>query len=104
MISVPVLWKIYDFIKQYAPDVESAVKESYEKKEEPRVPAKPMQKKKNKPMSKGEQERKIAELRNKMQEFRGAGSRSQEPVESVEMRSQGQEESSGDEESDSEEE
>ncbi|PQE30033.1 hypothetical protein CJF32_00009453 [Rutstroemia sp. NJR-2017a WRK4] len=110
MISIPVLWKIYDFIKQYAPDVESAVKESYEKKEEPRVPAKPLQKKKNKPMSKGEQERKIAELRNKMQEFRGAGSRSQEPVESVERGGQGMgmgmggEESSGDEESDSEEE
>ncbi|KAB8288198.1 hypothetical protein EYC80_010203 [Monilinia laxa] len=103
-ITPQLLWKIYDAIHEHLPQIEANVRASLQdKKEEPRVAQKPAQKKKNKPMSKVEQERKIALLKEKVQDFsRGAGSTSQEPIESVEQHTQ--EESSGDESSDSEEE
>ncbi|ESZ92882.1 hypothetical protein SBOR_6745 [Sclerotinia borealis F-4128] len=103
-VATHILWKIYEAIHQHLPDVVASVRDAHQdKKEEPRVAAKPAQKKKNKPMSKTEQERKIAMLKEKVQEFsRPPGSASQEPIDSVEQ--QTQEESSGDESSDSEEE
>ena len=45
-----------------------------------RVSAKPVQKKKNKPMSKNEQERNIQHLKNSVQAFERQGSGSQDPV------------------------
>lgn len=51
-----------------------------QEKEAPRSLAKPPAKKKNKPMSKVEQERKIEYLKNSVQEFERHGSGSQEPV------------------------
>ncbi|QSZ33270.1 hypothetical protein DSL72_002858 [Monilinia vaccinii-corymbosi] len=103
-ITPQLLWKIYDAIHEHLPQIEANVRSTLQdKKEEPRAAQKPVQKKKNKPMSKVEQERKIALLKEKVQDFsRGAGSASQEPIESVEQHTQ--EESSGDESSDSEEE
>lgn len=99
-----LLWRIFDAIHEHAPECEANIRATHQdKKEEPRAPAKPPQKKKNKPMSKFEQERNIALLKEKMQTYeRGPGSASQEPIESVERHTQ--EESSGDESSDSEEE
>lgn len=98
------MWKFYDAVCEYCPEAVARVKARWaqQNQEEPRVAANPAPKKKNKPMSKVEQERKIALLREKMQSFKGAGSASQEPIESVEQHTQ--EESSGDESSDSEEE
>ena len=80
MISTATLWKIHALILQYAPDVEVAIKRQMMEKESPRTLAKPAPKKKNKPMSKTEQERKIEQLRNSMQEFERHNSGSQEPV------------------------
>lgn len=80
MISPNTLWKIHALILQYAPDVEAAIKKQMSEKEAPRTLAKPATKKKNKPMSKTEQERKIEQLRNSMQEFERHTSGSQEPV------------------------
>ena len=80
MISPGTLWKIHALILQYAPDVEAAIKRQMMEKESPRTLAKPAPKKKNKPMSKTEQERKIEQLRNSMQEFERHNSGSQEPV------------------------
>ncbi|KAF7873893.1 hypothetical protein EAF04_002565 [Stromatinia cepivora] len=99
-----LLWKIFDAVHEHVPECEANIRATHQdKKEEPRAPAKPPQKKKNKPMSKFEQERNIALLKEKMQTYeRGPGSASQEPIESVERHTQ--EESSGDESSDSEEE
>lgn len=103
-LQVHLLWKIYDSVAIHSPETVINVKAQYQdKKEEPRAIAKPVQKKKNKPMTKTEQERKIALLREKVQDFKkGPGSASQEPIESVEQHTQ--DESSGDESSDSEEE
>ncbi|KAI9644250.1 transcription initiation at TATA-containing promoter protein [Ciborinia camelliae] len=104
LVPTHILWKLYEAVHQNLPHIEAALREArQDKQEEPRVAAKPAQKKKNKPMSKMEQERKIQLLKDKVQDFnRGQGSASQEPIESVEQHTQ--EESSGDESSDSEEE
>lgn len=103
LIATHILWKTYDLIVQYCPEVVANVREAHQDtKQESRIPAKPVTKKKNKPMSKNEQERKIAQLKEKVQVFKAVGSPSQEPIESVEPRTP--EESSGDESSDSEEE
>lgn len=80
VISPSTLWKIHALIQQYAPEVEAAIKKQMLEKEAPRTLAKPAPKKKNKPMSKTEQERKIEQLRNSMQEFERHTSGSQEPV------------------------
>ncbi|TEY34595.1 hypothetical protein BOTCAL_0624g00050 [Botryotinia calthae] len=103
-LQAHLLWKIYDSVAVHSPATVVNVKAQYQdKKEEPRAIAKPVPKKKNKPMTKTEQERKIALLREKVQDFKkGPGSASQEPIESVEQHTQ--DESSGDESSDSEEE
>ncbi|KAF7947344.1 uncharacterized protein EAE97_004593 [Botrytis byssoidea] len=103
-LRVHLLWKIYDSVAIHSPETVVNVKAQYQdKKEEPRAITKPVPRKKNKPMTKTEQERKIALLREKVQDFKkGPGSASQEPIESVEQHTQ--DESSGDESSDSEEE
>jgi bromodomain-containing factor 1 len=80
MISPVILWKIYNLISHYAPEVETEIKKQMMEKEPPRTLAKPAAKKKNKPMSKTEQERKIEQLKNSMQEFERHNSGSQEPV------------------------
>lgn len=80
MISPGTLWKIHALILKHAPEVEAEIKKSMMEKESPRTLAKPAPKKKNKPMSKTEQERKIEQLRNSMQEFERHNSGSQEPV------------------------
>lgn len=80
MISTATLWKIHALIQKHAPEVEISIRKSMMEKEAPRTLAKPAPKKKNKPMSKTEQERKIEQLRNSMQEFERHNSGSQEPV------------------------
>jgi bromodomain-containing factor 1 len=80
-ISVPTLWKIYDLVTEHSPDTEIRIRKQISEKESPRNHmAKPASKKKNKPMSKHEQERKIEQLKNSMQQFERQGSGSQEPV------------------------
>jgi bromodomain-containing factor 1 len=117
-ITVPTLWKIHGLIMQHAPEVEAQVKRTLAERDAPRAPAKPAPRKKNKPMSKTEQERKIEQLKSSVQEFERQGSGSQEPVLPSKWRRftlatsnanksvavEQQDESSGDEESDSEEE
>jgi len=80
VISQPTLWKIYDLVTKYAPEVEQNLRKAMQEKESPRAVAKPATKKKNKPMSKHEQERNIEKLRNQMEQFERQGSGSQEPV------------------------
>ena len=84
-ISQPVLWQIYDLVMKETPWVEENVRKSMQEKEPPRPLARPPPKKKNKPMSKVEQERKIEQLKNSMQEFErhGSQSQSQEPPATV---------------------
>jgi bromodomain-containing factor 1 len=65
---------------QYAPEVEATIKKQMRERESPRAVAKPAPKKKNKPMSKSEQERKIEQLQKKALEFERHSSGSQEPV------------------------
>ncbi|PBP20399.1 transcription regulator [Diplocarpon rosae] len=104
VISQPLLWKIYNLVMEHNPEVEKAVKATMQQRESPRVVAKPPPRpKKNKPMSKIDQERNIKALQQKLGTYERAssGSHSQEPV----MQStEHQTESSGDEPSDSEEE
>ncbi|KAH8811825.1 hypothetical protein F5884DRAFT_291950 [Xylogone sp. PMI_703] len=106
LVTTPTLWKIYDLIMRHAPEVEAMVRKQMQEKEAPRSLAKPPPKKKNKPMSKSEQERKIEHLKNSVQEFERHGSGSQEPVmPTVEHHPQQQHDSSSDDDSsDSEEE
>lgn len=121
-ISVPLLWKIHGLVMRYHPEVETQLKEQMRSDQAPSRPsAKPAQKKKNKPMSKTEQERRIESLTQQVEEFKRHGSGSQEPVmpSKINQRStyakdprpanrypavETQDESSGDEESASEEE
>jgi bromodomain-containing factor 1 len=116
-ISVPTLWKIYNMVIQHAPQVEPELRRQFQERDAPRAPAKPATKKKNKPMSKVEQERKIEQLKSAVQDFERQGSGSQEPLpsKSPNLRSkfihsnystavENHDDSSGDEDSDSEEE
>ncbi len=64
---------------QYAPEVEATIKKQMRERESPRAVAKPAPKKKNKPMSKSEQESKIAQLRQTALAFERHSSGSQEP-------------------------
>lgn len=82
VISVPLLWKIYNLIMQHNPEVQESVKRTMEERESPRVVAKPAPRKKNKPMSKDDQERNIKTLQQKLGTYERAssGSQSQEPV------------------------
>jgi bromodomain-containing factor 1 len=98
LISTPTLWKIHGLIMQYAPEVEATIKKQMRDRESPRAVSKPAPKKKNKPMSKSEQESKIQQLQKTAAEFERQSSGSQEPVVMPTV-----EDSSGDE-SDSEEE
>ncbi|KUJ18201.1 Bromodomain-containing protein [Mollisia scopiformis] len=102
VISVPLLWKIHGLIMQYAPDVQEGIKKSMAADSHPKPPPKAAApKKKNKPMSKYEQERNIDALSKTLHAYDRQTSGSQEPVlPTVEQ----QDESSGDEDSDSEEE
>jgi bromodomain-containing factor 1 len=65
---------------QYAPEVEATIKKQMRERESPRAVAKPAPKKKNKPMSKSEQESKIQQLQKTALEFERQSSGSQEPV------------------------
>lgn len=108
-ISMPTLWKILDIITTEKPHILADTQKSMEARDGPQqaVKAAPAQKRKNKPMSKGEQERKIEMLKNKQQEFERAGSGSQEPQQQAVLptvENHAPDESSGDESSDSEEE
>ncbi|KAF4637575.1 hypothetical protein G7Y89_g498 [Cudoniella acicularis] len=102
-VSVPTLWKIHGLIMEYAPEVDAQVRKQFQERETPRVPAKPATKKKNKPMSKNEQERNIEKLKNSLESFERQASGSQEPVMPT-VEHHEQVDSSGDESSDSEEE
>ncbi|TAQ90092.1 hypothetical protein B7494_g1601 [Chlorociboria aeruginascens] len=104
VVSPPALWKIYELIMKYAPEVDKDVRKALQERDNPRALAKPSQKKKNKPMSKGEQERKIEHLKNSVQAFERQDSGSQEPVMPTVEHNEPTAESSGDETSDSEEE
>lgn len=120
LVSTPTLWKIYNLIIIHAPEVERDVRAAMNERDNPpRVSAKPAPKKKNKPMSKNEQERNIQHLKNSVQAFERQGSGSQEPVIPSEQPHhpmivsseannhpavEQEDESSGDDESDSEEE
>ncbi|TVY90313.1 Bromodomain-containing factor [Lachnellula willkommii] len=103
VVSVPTLWKIHGLIMIHCPEVDADMRKSFEARDTPRELAKPPTKKKNKPMSKSEQEQKIELLKSREREFANRqGSGSQEPVmPTVEAQDP---ESSGDEDSDSEEE
>lgn len=104
-------------IKLHTPDVERDLRRQFQERDAPRVPVKQQPKKKNKPMNKYEQDRKIEQLKNQMQTFERGNSGSQEPIPSmltnppftidadlIEAVEDHGNESSGDEESDSEEE
>lgn len=80
VISHSILWHIYDLVMKYAPEVEVNLKKAMAQREKPQAPAKPAQKKKNKPMSKFEQEAKIEQLTSLKQQFERQDSGSQEPV------------------------
>jgi bromodomain-containing factor 1 len=81
LVSTPTLWKIYNLIMVHAPEVERDVRAAMNERDNPpRVSAKPAAKKKNKPMSKNEQERNIQHLKNSVQAFERQGSGSQDPV------------------------
>lgn len=100
VISIPLLWKIHGLIMRYAPNVQDDIKKSMAQ-DNPKPQPKTAPKKKNKPMSKFEQERNIDALQQTLQNYGQATSGSEEPVmPTVEQ----QDESSGDEDSDSEEE
>ncbi|TQS36079.1 hypothetical protein Golomagni_03481 [Golovinomyces magnicellulatus] len=114
-ISDSILWQIHAMIMKHVPELEGQIKESMSS--EPRQStrtAKPAPKRKNKPMSKHEQERKIEALTNLDSEFAKATFGSQEPTvpdassyassPHLDVQTALEPESSGDEESDSEEE
>ncbi|KAG0652853.1 Bromodomain-containing factor 1 [Hyphodiscus hymeniophilus] len=106
VVSQQSLWKIYNFVLKYNPEVVEEARSLLDDKDDepPAKLAKPPAKKKNKPMSKSEQERKIEQLEGTLQTFERHGSGSQEPMPTVEPQDQSTpgDESSGDE-SDSEE-
>lgn len=80
-ISVPTLWRIYDLVTEHSPSTEATIRKQILEKEAPRNHmAKPAAKKKNKPMGKQEQERKIEQLSDRLQQFQRQNSGSQEPV------------------------
>ncbi|KAG9232200.1 Bromodomain-containing protein [Amylocarpus encephaloides] len=80
VVSNHVLWKIHDLIMTYAPAVDASIREAMQEREVPRAPAKPVSKKKNKPMNKDDQEKNIEILQNRLKDFDRQGSGSQEPV------------------------
>ncbi|RKF57304.1 Bromodomain-containing factor 1 [Erysiphe neolycopersici] len=114
-ISEGILWQIHAMILKHVPHLEGQIRDSMSS--EPRQPArsaKPAPKRKNKPMSKHEQERKIEALTNLDSEFARATFGSQghamqglstyNSSPQPEMNTALEPESSGDEDSDSEEE
>ncbi|CAG8979150.1 hypothetical protein HYALB_00000284 [Hymenoscyphus albidus] len=105
VISMPVLWQIHAMIMEHAPEVEATVRARFAEREGPRTLAKPAPKKKNKPMSKHEQERNIQHLRKELQSFNQPSNRpGSEDTVLMQTVEKPEEESSGDESSDSEEE
>jgi len=84
LVPTGTLWKIYDLIKRHNPEVEDAVRQQFMQKEASPPPTRqpPSKPKKNKPMSKVEQERKIEQLRQSVQQFERHTSGSQEPMQS----------------------
>jgi len=84
LVPTATLWKIYDLIKRYNPEVEEAVRQQFMQKEaSPQTARQPTSKpKKNKPMNKIEQEQKIEQLKRTVQQFERHTSGSQEPMQS----------------------
>jgi len=82
-LSVPTLWRIYGLVQQYSPHTEQEIRDSLAPKGSPEDVIRPQPKKKNKPMSKHEQERKIQALREGVQQFERHGSGSLEPMTGV---------------------
>ena len=85
VVSQQSLWKIYNHVLRYAPEAVDEARAMLDDKEEeaPTKSAKPPAKKKNKPMSKNEQERKIEQLEGALQTFQRHTSGSQEPMPSM---------------------
>lgn len=81
-ISVPLLWRIYNLVIKHSPSQLKVVRERMTQRSSPEELARPAPKKKNKPMTKYEQEAKIERLKNQMAGFQaGVGSGSeQEPI------------------------
>ncbi|KAI1003773.1 hypothetical protein K3495_g4436 [Podosphaera aphanis] len=113
-VSDTLLWHIHVLIMKHVPYLEAQIKESMNSESQHALrTAKPAAKKKNKPMSKHEQERKIEALTNLDSEFSRASSGPQNNMNAgmsnymnshVNAHNAMEQESSGDEDSDSEEE
>jgi bromodomain-containing factor 1 len=67
-------------ISRHAPHIEEGIAKGIKDEPSIREAAKPAPKKKNKPMTKSEQERKLEHIGKQMEEFQKQGSQSQEPV------------------------
>lgn len=68
-------------VLRYVPHVDDEIRQQFTQRDPaPRELAKPPSKKKNKPMSKSEQEQKIELLKQRQNEFERQASGSQEPV------------------------
>ena len=85
VVSQPSLWKIYNYVLEYAPDAVDEARAMLDDKDDepPTKLAKPPAKKKNKPMSKNEQEAKIEQLEGTLKNFETRASGSQEPMPSM---------------------
>ncbi|KAJ2907101.1 hypothetical protein MKZ38_007616 [Zalerion maritima] len=111
VLSSDAVWKLYDIIKAKLPHIIEAHAQPDATRQPtpdpepspPRAIAKAAKPKKNKPMNKQEQERKIEQLKELKAQFQRGGSGSQEPLPSVEDEVQ-DDSTDDDEPSDSEEE
>lgn len=106
-LSVDALRKLYELINKTNPQVRAGIERrpEFSRASEPETKSKstaPSKPKKNKPMNKHEQERKIEQLRELKAQLQRGGSGSQEPLPNEVEESRRAE--SSDEESDSEEE
>jgi len=79
-VAAPTLWKIYDLVQLHCPDIKVNLERQYAQRDAPRSHAKPAPKKKNKPMNKYEQDQKIKQLEGTLQSFERHTSGSQEPL------------------------
>lgn len=80
-ISTDILWKIFDLIEEIAPEIKQGLAAAMQdtSRDSPKL-ARPAPKKKNKPMGKSEQDRKLEHLQGAIAGFEKSGSRSQEPM------------------------
>lgn len=110
VLGPEALWKLYDLIHKCHPNIRAKLELQPEYKSQAVAQPEPKAKhtsssskpRKNEPMNKEEQERRIAELRELQAQFRRQGSGSQEPPSA--QPDPGMAEESSEEESDSEEE